>query len=152
MDPGDSPRMQDARRYIRHPVDIPIEVRGGVGEDGSRGTTHDVSLGGLSFEVPNCVDPGEIVDILLPSVRPPFQTRGRVSWCRQVDGSFEMGVQFLEVSDAFRARMVEQVCHIEQYRMDVREQEGRDLSGQDAAREWIQKFAAGFPNPDRNGG
>lgn len=141
--------MNEDRRYIRHPADIPIEVRGGPGGGAAGGKTHNVSLGGLAIEVDGCLDAGAIVEVHLPTTRPPFQTRGKVVWCRQVDGSYEMGVQFLDPGEAFRARMVEQVCHIQQYQNEVREAEGRELSDQDAAREWIRKHAATFPNPAR---
>jgi hypothetical protein len=56
-------------------------------------------------------------------------------------------VQFLDAADAFRARMVEQVCSIERYRREVRRREGRVLSGQEAAEEWIREHAARFPDP-----
>ena len=48
----------------------------------------------------------------------------------------------------FRARMVEQVCHIEQYKHQVLKKEGRKLSGEEAALEWIQKYAPQFPGSD----
>lgn len=138
--------MSDARRFIRHPADVPIEVQAGsAGATG--GTAHNVSLGGLAIAVDCCLDPGAIVDVRIPGMRPAFETRGRVAWCREGDDGYEMGVQFLDASDAFRARMVEQVCHIEQYRRDVSEREGREMSGQEAAREWIRRFAADFPDP-----
>ena len=41
--------------------------------------------------------------------------------------------------------MVEQICHIEHYKSEVLAREGRHLDGEQAAREWIQKFAHGFP-------
>jgi hypothetical protein len=41
--------------------------------------------------------------------------------------------------------MVEQICHIEHYKREVAEREGRELSGQQAAKEWIAKYAASFP-------
>jgi len=40
---------------------------------------------------------------------------------------------------------VEQICHIEQYKRDMRDQEGRELTGEQAAYEWIERFAAEFP-------
>jgi hypothetical protein len=43
--------------------------------------------------------------------------------------------------------MVEQVCHIETYRRTVAGTEGRELSAEQAALEWIAKFAASFPDP-----
>ena len=57
-----------------------------------------------------------------------------------------MGVEFLDRDDSFRARMVEQVCHIEQYKRQVLETEGRVLNGEQAAKEWIRRYAASFPN------
>ena len=41
--------------------------------------------------------------------------------------------------------MVEQICHIEQYKQDVFEKDGRRLSGEQAALEWIEKYATDFP-------
>ena len=61
--------------------------------------------------------------------------------------AIDLGVEFLDRRDAFRARMVEQVCHIENYRKTVYHTEGRVLAGKEAALEWIGKYAAHFPDP-----
>ena len=42
--------------------------------------------------------------------------------------------------------MVEQICHIEQYRREVLKKEGRRLSSEEAASEWIVKYASDFPD------
>jgi hypothetical protein len=42
--------------------------------------------------------------------------------------------------------MVEQVCAIEQYRGEVLENEGRELTAQEAAAEWIGRYAGRFPD------
>ena len=42
--------------------------------------------------------------------------------------------------------MIEQICHIEQYKADVLAKEGRQLDVEQAAREWIYKFADDFPD------
>ena len=44
--------------------------------------------------------------------------------------------------------MVEQICHIEHYRIKVKENDGRDLNIEEAAQEWIEKYARDFPNFD----
>jgi hypothetical protein len=61
------------------------------------------------------------------------------------ENSYETGVEFLSRDDAFMAHMVEQVCLIENYRQDILRTEGRLLSPEDAAKEWISKYAARFP-------
>lgn len=140
---------EENRRFIRHPAGIPIEFS--MEKDAPPDTpareadTRDVGLGGLSFESRTCPEQGQLVEIRIPTVTPEFRTMARVVWCRSLGGRYEVGVAFLASSDAFRARMVEQVCQIERYRREVREKEGRELSGADAAKEWIGKYAAGFP-------
>ena len=41
--------------------------------------------------------------------------------------------------------MIEQICHIEHYRKEVARVEGRELSTQEAASEWISRYASDFP-------
>ncbi|MEQ8937648.1 MAG: PilZ domain-containing protein, partial [Gammaproteobacteria bacterium] len=45
----------------------------------------------------------------------------------------------------FLLRMVEQLCHIEHYRNEIARVEGRELSSEQAAQEWISKYAESFP-------
>jgi hypothetical protein len=138
------------RQFIRHPVDIPIEVAST--DQTVRAEPHllNVSLGGLAFQSDVEFAAGLIVEVRIPLVRPMFETRARVVWCRARDGRHQLGVEFLDPEDAFRVRMVEQICHIEDYKNMVHRSEGRLLSMEEAAQEWIDKFAAHFPyaNPD----
>jgi PilZ domain-containing protein len=134
-----------ARAFIRHPSDIPIEIGAEMAAEEARRRLNNVSLGGLSCECALPLERGALVRIRIPVVRPAFETEGQVAWCRRRHGHFEVGVQFTEGEDAFRARMVEQICHIEHYRNEVREKEGRVLDGEAAALEWIGKFAGKFP-------
>ena len=41
--------------------------------------------------------------------------------------------------------MVEQACYIKQYQREILASEGRELSSDEAAMEWIGKYAASFP-------
>lgn len=144
--------MAENRRFLRHPSDIPIEFSLPSDERAvEQGNVHDVSTGGLAFDAECCPERGAVIAIRIPFVQPAFETRGRVVWCRNQDGRYEVGVQFLSSSDAFRARMVEQVCQIEQYKREVRELEGREIDGDAAAREWIQRHAANFPRTGTEG-
>ena len=125
------------RRFIRHTADVPLEVRT-VREDG--GETHhsvNVSFGGLAFESERPVPNGTTLEVRMDQVKPPFEAQARVVHCEPEGDHFCIGVQFLDASDAFRARMVEQVCSIDRYRRQVQEREGRTLTGQEAAQEWL---------------
>jgi PilZ domain len=139
------------RHFIRHPADIPIEVSAGDQLVHATRHIHNVSLGGLAFESDGELEPGIIVEVRIPFVRPMFETKARVVWCSAREGGFELGVAFLDPEDAFRARMVEQVCHIENYKKVVYETEGRLLTAEQAAMEWMRKYASQFPDPGPEG-
>jgi hypothetical protein len=78
-------------------------------------------------------------------VNPPFEIAARVVWNRQQDNVYETGVEFIDERDAYKARMVEQICHIEDYRKRVLKEEGRQLTSKEAALEWIEHYAKNFP-------
>ncbi len=50
-------------------------------------------------------------------------------------------------TNTFEARMVEQIWQIVKYR-NMLEQQGRDISIEEAALEWIDRYAALFPQLD----
>ena len=135
------------RRFIRHTADVPLEVRT---VDEGAGETHrgvNVSFGGLAFESEDPLVYGTTLEVRIDQVKPPFEAHARVVHCEPEGDHFCIGVQFLDASDAFRARMVEQVCSIDRYRREVEEREGRELSSQEAAEEWIRRHASRFPDP-----
>ncbi|MBB5016987.1 hypothetical protein HNQ59_000249 [Chitinivorax tropicus] len=134
------------RQFIRHPSSIPIEVHHSEATQQQAANAVNVSLGGLSFVSATAANQGDLIRVRIPGTRPPFETSAQVVWCRGDPPGFELGVTFLDEEDAFRVRMVEQVCQIEQYLQYVKQHEGRELSPEQAAREWIDKFAADFPN------
>lgn len=135
------------RQFIRHPTEIPVEVQPSDG-NGTQHRARNLSLGGLSFHSDAELTLGSVVNLRINSVEPAFESAARVVWCRPVVTGFDLGVAFLNPEDAFRARMVEQVCHIESYRRKLISDEGRTLTPEAAAREWIARFAGSFPDPD----
>lgn len=135
----------ESRRYIRHPSDIPIEYS--IADDNTiqAKPLADVGIGGLSFHVDEPVAVGLRLQFCIPSIRPDLKIESIVSWCEQNEQGYQVGIKFLKDQDRFTIRMVEQICHIETYRQQVLEQEGRQLSAAEAASEWIGLYAEDFP-------
>lgn len=133
------------RRYLRHPSGIPIELRfpNTIGQH--RHMLKDVGEGGLCFRAHIFLEPGTEIHILIPLQHPPFEADGVVAWCRKAGNEFEVGVRFCRLVSNFGLRMVEQLCYIEQYRHDILQREGRQLTSEEAAAEWISRFAGQFP-------
>jgi hypothetical protein len=134
------------RQFIRHTAGVPIEVRAVPGSPALTLESSNVSVGGISFVSDVDFALGSTLEIRIAEVDPPFTARARVAWTSPEGGRFCIGVSFLEASDAFRARMVEQVCSIERYRREVEADEGRVLTAPEAAAEWIARYAGRFPD------
>jgi len=133
------------RAFIRHTAGVPIEVRAVPGTQPVTLESSNVSVGGISF-VSDCDLPlGSIIEVRIGEVDPPFEAQARVVWTSPEGDRFCIGVSFLDANDAFRARMVEQVCSIERYRREVEATEGRALTASEAAAEWIGRYAGRFP-------
>jgi len=143
--PAADPHANPRRRFIRHTVGVPIEVRPVAGASARKLESVNVSEGGISFISDVDYPLGSVIELRIPEVDPPFQAPARVVWTSPEEGRFCIGVGFLDPTDAFRARMVEQVCSIERYRREVEASEGRVLTPADAAAEWITRYAGRFP-------
>jgi len=131
------------RVYVRHPSEFPVALV----RDGNHPVNEqlqDVSPGGLCCRVGEAYAPGERVRVHIPLGSPGFMTEGRVVWCHEADPGYRVGIAFTNDVDAFRTRMVEQVCHIERYRRYL-QAEGREATPEEAAAEWIGKYAERFP-------
>jgi hypothetical protein len=135
------------RQFFRHPTDIPIEISIPEKQFVKRKQLHNISLGGIAFKASCYWESETVVKIRIPCVKPPFEAAGKVVWCQQQGEFFYVGVEFLQQEDNFRARMVEQICSIEQYRHQQTAQ-GRKLSSEEAAMEWINRYAADYPALD----
>ena len=136
------------REFLRHTVRVPLEVTRADGVAPLMEEGVNVGYGGLAFVSTRCPKVGEILQLRIETVEPAFEAAARVAWCRPEADRYLVGVEFLDASDAFRSRMVQQVCSIENYRQEVEEQEGRTLGAGEAAHEWITKYAGRFPDSE----
>jgi len=132
------------RNYIRHPIGIPIHVSQGR-QNREQVKVRNLSVGGLCFITDVLLKVGAVVELLIPFVKPDYKGDGVIVWRReQSPMEFEVGVRFASDDEFFRVRMMEQVCQIEAYRLRLLAEEGRELSSEQAAIEWIGKYAATF--------
>lgn len=140
------------RQFIRHPADVPIHISI---ESSNQDSTFslltygaemlDVCQGGVSIEIEQYISVGSCIRVDIDSVSPAYHGHGEVVWCDELNGHYEVGVRFLDKEESFRSRMVQQVCQIEVYKNMIFESEGRMLDGEQAAAEWIEKYAVDFP-------
>lgn len=135
--------MHNRRQFIRHPIDVPIQIQAQSDSALDHISMADIGEGGIAFYSNVLFQGDSVLSVKISHVQPPFEALCVVCWQREKGDEFEVGVRFLDGESQFRARMVEQVCHIEDYRRKAIE-EGRPLSSEEAAIEWIGKFAGDF--------
>jgi hypothetical protein len=134
----------EKRAFIRHPSDVPLDIRLDNPEIPVETGLNNVGAGGLAIISNTPFRINSVLSVRIPHIQPVFEVRGRVVWCKESSGRYEIGVEFIETKDAFGVRMAEQICHIERYKKEIRDKEGRALSGREAALEWIEKNASSF--------
>lgn len=132
------------RAYIRHPTDVPLNVKVKNPPVRIHGLK-DVSEGGLCFHSDKKLPKGTVISISIPVNNKRYEESCVVVWCRPSKKGYETGVRFQSSESAFRARMVEQICYIEKYRKEQLGQ-GRELAWSEAAEEWIARYGASFPD------
>lgn len=137
----------NGREYIRHPTDVPILVRSVGNPQQMQLPLNNISQGGLAFESPIPFDIGSPIEIKIKADRRTFKAHGIVQWCTEKEDYTIVGIEFCDYESAFKVRMIEQVCHIEHYKKEVKEKEGRKLNKAHAAMEWIERHGSEFPNP-----
>lgn len=137
------------RMFIRHPSSAPIQITINGSDQQSDRRLNDLSLGGLCYRSSNFLEPDTLVTVRIALVQPVFEANARSVWCKQRDQEFDVGLTFLDAAESYRLRMVEQICYIEHYKNEVRLQQGRILDSEQAAAEWISKYAPDFPKPGR---
>ncbi|MDA0991094.1 MAG: PilZ domain-containing protein, partial [Verrucomicrobia bacterium] len=134
----------ERRCFIRHPSGIPVHCTKDGHLDASFHVLRDISHGGLQFTSADAFVPGDLVHLDFPSLNHGERIAGEIMWTSAADDDddhpFLNGMRFLHDDMRFRARLVEQICHIEAYR-SAQAKRGRTLTHQAAAAEWIQHNA-----------
>jgi hypothetical protein len=116
-------------------------------EHARRGTRHtrtlqNLSLGGIACYSDEPVPTGDRVSVELAIGGQALQLEGVVVWCRGTGGRFELGLRFDEDLVDSRERAFRDLSEIERYRHEVLVREGRQLSSDAAAEEWLRSRAA----------
>ncbi|HXK55480.1 MAG: PilZ domain-containing protein [Gammaproteobacteria bacterium] len=132
------------RGHHRHLSEMPIEFSLELKNQACRERLVNISSGGLAFSTQRGVRPGAAIHIKIPLGAYHFDADGRVVWCHQTDHRFEVGVRFDDPQSEHKAQMIDQLCHIERYRWKVQDEEGRQLTSEEAAAEWISRYANAF--------
>lgn len=136
---------KDKRHFIRHLLVTPLEFQ--ISEEGGieKTQTVNVSEGGLMFLSKTDVPYGATINIQMPLYDKVFHIKAQVVHTQKDEsGLYNIGVSFVNYADAFKVKLIEQIYLIEEYRVLRSLQMGKDMTLQEASREWIKRYSDRF--------
>lgn len=131
------------KRLIDHPVEFPIVVSTTGSTCGDQASHCNLGDGCLTCYLTKELKPGEPVTLSVPAIKQPCAVSGCVTRCERFAQGFEVSILFKDATEAFKSKMLEQVCQIEHYRRELLRQ-GRSLDLETAAHEWIEQYSDQF--------
>ena len=134
------------REYIRLITGIPIEVHVEYNQNYqmSEDIVTNISFGGLSFIATDRLGIDKSTQVRFPVLGREIVVTGKVVWCEKTNRGYQVGLKFDDPNEIERLKIIEQTFEIERYRGEIEQQEGRELSSLQAAREWSSKYAGDF--------
>ncbi|CAA0123784.1 Uncharacterised protein [Halioglobus japonicus] len=110
---------------------------------------HNTTVGNLTFVFMAAMNKvnGAQYEVECDAKYPGGNVSNLAEQCRVgADAAEQNAAAILSQEDIFRMRMESQCDQIKQYRLQVLRESGRLLSADEAALEWIGRFAASFDN------
>jgi hypothetical protein len=138
--------MEERRRFVRHPIGIPLTFKVLDNDRYSLSQTTDLSDFGISFLTDEKISDGQVIEIHLNSTKTHLHAKAIVRWqiFSKEENKYRVGVMFIDRQDGFRAKMIEQICHIDMYRSRKMHEEKREIPYNEAAFEWINHYGKSF--------
>ncbi len=132
--------------FMRHPDNFPIQFkRDWMASFRSGAQSPEQTSLGLCFESAKYLKPGTVLELSIPLRGETQKFRAHVVLVLQnKHKAYEIGCLMHSQEEAYRARIVEQICHIESY-LQNRHLSRTASNENNAAQEWIENNASAFP-------
>lgn len=141
----------ERRHFIRHPLSLPLTykiIKPGLDkkQKNIQSETSDVSMGGLLFPAKHSVEPDSMIAIKMPFENKMFNIKAKVIRCvnNPETNLYDIAVSFLRFHESFKAKMIEQIYLISEYRDLLSLQLGQEVPLEEASRKWIKRYSERF--------
>jgi hypothetical protein len=141
----------EKRACVRHIIKLPIRFREvktstKTATDFKKSHTKNFSEGGLLFLSSGPYAVGTVLELSFPVKDQIFKMRGKVAHAMRdpESGRFRIGICFSRAHHVFKVKMAEQLHQIDCFRKTLSEEQGREVTEEEAAEHWIHKFSSEF--------
>lgn len=104
----------DRRKFIRHPSDVPLEIRKNAHQPERLTQLQDLGFGGLSFVSSEFYDEGDFVTIRFPLSDGQVEFHGHIVWVEMISDRFPQkmryGIKFEDAETLDKVRLIESIC------------------------------------------
>ncbi len=137
---------RERRRYLRHPIGVPLRIRRIGASEEVIVSTRDLSQGGLLFFCAHALHSGDELEISFPVKDRCVRLKGKVAYSAKdsENGLFRTGLEFLDADEAFKAKLAEELLEIERYRLNLTRALKRQVSEEEASEKWVKERARKF--------
>lgn len=141
----------ERRHFIRHPISLPLvykvmKQQAGRSQQDLRSETINLSVGGLLFPAKHSVQPNSMIQIKMPFENKTFNLKAKVVRCVSNPETklYDVAVSFFRLHEAFKAKMIEQIYLISEYRDLLSLQAGKEIPLEEASKKWIKRYSERF--------
>ncbi len=136
----------EKRKFERFPIHASIHIKDT--DRNCRAITYsdDLSEGGLAFYSLTQIPAGAGLEITIGVRERIFKIEAQAVYCsnRPTNRFYRTGVEFKDSTNAFKAKLAEEVVLIKAYQKQISQETHHRISEEEAALEWIEKNAACF--------
>jgi len=136
----------DKRKFERFPIRASIHIKDTNRNCRAITYSDDLSEGGLAFYSLTQIPTGSSLEITIGVRERIFKIEAQAVYCanRPTNRFYRTGVEFKDSTNAFKAKLGEEVVLIKAYQKQVSSETHHRISEEEAALEWIEKNAACF--------
>ncbi len=140
------PSTSEKRKFERFPIHVSIHIKDTNRHCRAITYSDDLSEGGLAFYALNQVEMGSNLEITIGVRDRIFKIEAQAVYCanRPTKRFYRTGVEFKDSTEAFKAKLAEEVVLIKAYQKQISKETHHRVSEEDAAIAWIEKNAALF--------
>src|SRR3989338_2475640 len=99
--------LNDKRRFLRHPISVPIQVQMTNEKIFNGSESIDLSQGGLCFLWTRKLSKGMPIFITIPVKEKNFKIKAQITYCQRQKNTafFRTGAAFVDYASAFQAKL-----------------------------------------------
>jgi hypothetical protein len=138
----------EKRKYIRHPLSYPLQMRVLKEQRGHtlvKSRSENIGGGGLLFQSGVEIKEGIEVEITLSIEGRDFLLDGTIVRSEPIgNGDYNVAVSFHKPDEVLKARMMEQVVRIEEFKQRLERRCHKRLDFDWVANQWIKRYSKFF--------